>query len=146
MSRDLTSAVFWLAVAIFVALEGFTNIKLGTLRAPGPGFFPFWASILLGGLSLLLVVRSIAGSGQAQPDIIQWRGPLIVMSLVLGYLLFLELLGFLTVTFLFLILVFRFGNVAWIKSAGWSIVATAFAYAVFKHWLQVQFPRGPFGL
>jgi|SRR5918996_4249931 putative tricarboxylic transport membrane protein len=146
MSRDLASGLFWLAVAIFVSLEGFTNLKLGTLHQPGPGFFPFWGGLLLGALSLMLLARSLKSRERLGSGAIRWPALLLVLGALLGYLLFLETLGFVIVTFLFLLLLFRFGKTGWIRSGAWSVIVTTLAYALFKHWLQVQLPRGPFGL
>jgi putative tricarboxylic transport membrane protein len=146
MSRDLTSALFWLAIAVFVCLEGFTHLKLGNLRSPGPGFFPFWGGLLLGALSLILLVRSLRVRERFRTVAIPWPALLLVLGALLGYLLFLETLGFVTVTFLFLLLLFRFGKTGWIKSGGWAVIATTVAYVLFRFWLQVQLPRGPLGL
>jgi putative tricarboxylic transport membrane protein len=146
MSRDLTSALFWLAIAAFVCLEGFTNLKLGNLRSPGPGFFPFWGGLLLGTLSLILLARSLKIRERLGSAAIPWPALLLVLGALLGYLLFLETLGFVTVTFLFLLLLFRFGKTGWIKSGGWAVITTTVAYVLFRFWLQVQLPRGPLGL
>jgi putative tricarboxylic transport membrane protein len=146
MSRDLASGLFWLAIAIFVSLEGFTRLKLGTLRQPGPGFFPFWSGLLLGTLSLILLARSLKSREQLGFGATQWPALLLVLGALLAYLLFLETLGFVIVTFLFLLLLFRFGKTGWIKSTAGSVIATSLAYALFRLWLQVQLPRGLFGL
>jgi hypothetical protein len=146
MSRDLTSALFWLAIAVFVCLEGFTHLKLGNLRSPGPGFFPFWGGLLLGALSLILLVRSLRVRERFGSVAIPWPALLLVLGALLGYLLFLETVGFVTVTFLFLLVLFRFGKAGWIKSGGWAVIATTVAYVLFRFWLQVQLPRGPLGL
>jgi putative tricarboxylic transport membrane protein len=146
MSRDLTSALFWLAIAVFVCLEGFTHLKLGNLRSPGPGFFPFWGGLLLGALSLILLVRSLRVRERFGSVAIPWPALLLVLGALLGYLLFLETVGFVTVTFLFLLVLFRFGKTGWIKSGGWALIATTVAYVLFRFWLQVQLPRGPLGL
>ncbi len=146
MSRDLASGLFWLAIAIFVSLEGFTRLKLGTLRQPGPGFFPFWSGLLLGTLSLILLARSLKSREQLGFGATQWPALLLVLGALLAYLLFLEELGFVIVTFVFLLLLFRFGKTGWIKSTAGSVIATSLAYALFRLWLQVQLPRGLFGL
>jgi Tripartite tricarboxylate transporter TctB family len=146
MSRDLTGSLFWLAIAIFVCLEAFTNLKLGSLRSPGPGFFPFWGAVILGVFSLILLVRSLRIRERVGPAAIPWPALLLVLGSLLGYLLFLETLGFVTVTFLFLLLLFRSGKTGWIKSGGWAVITTTVAYVLFKFWLQVQLPRGPWGL
>lgn len=146
MSRDLTSALFWLAIAIFIAFEGFIHLKLGTLRQPGPGFFPFWGGLILGTLSLVLVVRSLKSREHFSFGAIPWPALLLVLGALLAYFLFLETVGFVTVTFLFLLLLFRFGKTGWIKSGAWALVTTALVYTLFQRWLNVQLPRGLFGL
>ena len=146
MSRDLTSGLSWLGVAIFFSIEGFTQLKLGSLRQPGPGFFPFWGGLLLGILSLVLLARSFKSRERLKSIVILWPALLLVLGALLTYLLFLETLGFVTVTFLFLLLLFRFGKTGWIKSGGWALIATSVVYLVFKFWLQVQLPRGLLGL
>jgi putative tricarboxylic transport membrane protein len=146
MSRDLTSSLFWLGLAIFVSLESWTALKLGTLRQPGPGFFPFWGAVLLGTLSLILLVRSLRSRERLNFGALRWPALVLILAALLIYLLFLEALGFVIVTFCFLLLLFRFGETGWIKSAASSVVATSLAYALFRLWLQVQLPRGWFGI
>jgi putative tricarboxylic transport membrane protein len=146
MPRDLASALFWLAIAIFVSLEGFAKLKLGTLRQPGPGFFPFWGAVILGTLSLILLARSLRSRERLNFGAVRWSALVLVLAALLIYLLFLETLGFVIVTFCFLLLLFRFGEIGWIKSAASSIVATSLAYALFQLWLRVQLPRGWFGI
>jgi putative tricarboxylic transport membrane protein len=146
MSKDLASALFWLAIAIFVSLEGFAKLKLGTLRQPGPGFFPFWGAVILGTLSLILLARSLRSRERLNFGAVRWSALVLALAALLIYLLFLETLGFVIVTFCFLLLLFRFGEIGWIKSAASSIVATSLAYALFQLWLRVQLPRGWFGI
>jgi hypothetical protein len=146
MPKDLASALFWLAIAIFVSLEGFAKLKLGTLRQPGPGFFPFWGAVILGTLSLILLARSLRSRERLNFGAVRWSALVLVLAALLIYLLFLETLGFVIVTFCFLLLLFRFGEIGWIKSAASSIVATSLAYALFQLWLRVQLPRGWFGI
>jgi uncharacterized membrane protein len=55
-------------------------------------------------------------------------------------------LGFVIVTFLFLLVLFCFAEIGWTKQAAWSAVATSLVYALFKFWLKVQLPQGPFGI
>src|SRR5215470_13966728 len=104
MSRDLTSALFWLAIAIFFSIEGLTQLKLGTLHQPGPGFFPFWAGVLLGILSLILLINSLKNRERLSLSGLKSWKLLLVTGALLAYLLLLEMLGFVTITFLFLFL------------------------------------------
>ncbi len=67
MPRDLVSGLFWLAVAIFAAVQGL-SLNLGSLNRPGPGFFPFWGGVVLGVLSVVLIVRSFRRSRRGPAD------------------------------------------------------------------------------
>jgi putative tricarboxylic transport membrane protein len=102
--------------------------------------------LLLAVFSLILLARSLRSREQLGFGAIQWRALLVVLGTVLAYLLFLETLGFVTVTFVFLLLLFCFGKTAWINSGAWSAIATVLIYALFRFWFQVQLPRGVLGL
>jgi len=145
MRRDLVSGLFWLAVAIVAAVQGF-SLKLGSLNRPGPGFFPFWGGVVLGLLSVILVVNSLRrGTAGASSRLEVASKPLVVAGAVLGYVLVLESLGFVAVTFLFLLLLFRLERRGW-GFSGLSAAAGAFAtYVLFQLWLKTQLPAGPFG-
>ena len=146
MPRDLVSAFFWLAVAIYVSFEGFTKLKLGTLRQPGPGFFPFWGGLLLDACALILLARSLKSRERLGSGAIPWPALIMVLGALLGYLLFLETLGFVIVTLLFLLALFCFAEIGWIKHVAWSVIATSLVYALFKLWLKVPLPSGLFGI
>jgi putative tricarboxylic transport membrane protein len=145
MSRDLTGALFWLAIAIFFSIEGFTHLKLGTLHQPGPGFFPFWAGVALGLLSLISLFNSLRKTDKLSLSGIKSSKLLLVTGAVLAYLLLLEALGFLTVTFLFLFLLFRIEYRGWAFSAVLALVGAVSSYVLFQLWLKTQLPAGPFG-
>ena len=71
--------------------------------------------------------------------------PLVVAAALLGYLLLLESVGFVTVTFLLLLLLFRLEQRGWAfsaVSAGAGVFAT---HVLFQVWLKTQLPTGPFG-
>jgi len=144
MPRDLVSGLFWLAVAIFAAAQGL-SLKLDSLSRPGPGFFPFWGGVVLGVLSIVLIVRSLRRVG-ARPHIRpeSWK-PLVVVGALAAYLLLLEPLGFVAVTFVFLLLLFRLEQRGWAFSAGSAAIGTLASYGLFQVWLRTQLPTGPFG-
>ena len=144
MPRDLVSGLFWLAVAIFAAVQGL-SLNLGSLSRPGPGFFPFWGGVVLGVLAVVLIVRSfrrVAASPWIRPE--SWK-PLVVVGALLAYLLLLEPLGFVAVTFLFLLLLFRLERRGWAFSAVSAAIGTLASYGLFQVWLRTQLPTGPFG-
>ena len=144
MPRDLVSGLFWLAVAIFAATQGL-SLKLDSLSRPGPGFFPFWGGVVLGVLSVVLIVRSlrrVAAGRRIRPE--SWK-PLVVVGALLAYLLLLEPLGFVAVTFLFLLLLFRIERRGWAFSAVSAALGTVASYVLFQVWLRTQLPIGPLG-
>jgi putative tricarboxylic transport membrane protein len=144
MPRDLVSGLFWLAIASFAVIQG-VALKLGTLSRPGPGFFPFWGGVVLGLLSLVLLATSLRR--RAAITLSGLRSPrlLVVTAALLGYVVLLERLGFGTVTFLFLLLLFRLERRGWVLSAVSALVGAVACYALFQLWLKTQLPVGPFG-
>jgi len=145
MSRDRVSGLFWLAVALFAAAQGLA-LKLGSLHRPGPGFFPFWGGVVLGLLAIVLVVRSpggnVPGGARLRPDNAR---PVVAVGAVFGYLLLLEMLGFVAVTFLFLLLLFRLERRSWTFSAASAGAGAVGCYVLFQLWLKTQLPTGPLG-
>jgi len=145
MPRDLVSGLFWLAVAIFAAVQGL-SLKLGNLNRPGAGFFPFWGGVVLGLLSIVLVVssrgRDAAGGSRFRPESSK---PLVVVGALLGYLLLLETLGFVAVTFSLLLFLFRLERRGWAFSIVSAAAGAFVSYVLFQLWLKTQLPTGPFG-
>ena len=146
MSRDLTSALFWLAFAIFFSIESLTQLKLGTLHQPGPGFFPFWAGVVLGLLSLILLLNSLRNQERLSLSGLKSWKLLLVAGALLAYLLLLETLGFVTITFLFLFLLLRLEYKGWVFSAVSALLGALASYAIFQLWLKTQLPTGAFGI
>jgi putative tricarboxylic transport membrane protein len=145
MSRDLISGLFWLAIAIFFSIEGLTHLKLGTLHQPGPGFFPFWGGVVLGLLSLVLLLNSLKNRDRLSLSGLKSSKFLLATGAILAYLLLLETLGFVTITFLFLFLLLRLEYKGWVFSAVSALVGAVSCYALFQLWLKTQLPAGPFG-
>jgi putative tricarboxylic transport membrane protein len=145
MSRDRVSGLAWLAVALFAAAQGL-SLGLGSLHRPGPGFFPFWGGVVLGLLSILLVVRSPALDAPTAARLrLDTAKPVVAAGAILGYLLLLEVLGFVPVTFLFLLLLFRLERRSWTFSAASAAVGAVGSYGLFQLWLKTQLPTGPLG-
>lgn len=146
MSRDLISSLFWLAVAIFFVGDSVMRLTFGTLHQPGPGFFPFWAGVVLAILSLISLFRSLKKRDILSLSAFKSPKLLLVTGALLAYLLLLEQLGFLLVTFLFLFLLFRMEYKGWTFSALLALIAAFSCFAIFQLWLKTQLPVGLFGL
>ena len=145
MSRDLISSLFWLAVAVYFTVEGFISLQLGTLGQPGPGFFPFLGGVMLGILSLIQFVKSLRNRDTLSLPGLKSSKFLLAIGATLAYLLLLEQIGFVTITFLFLFLLFRSGYKGWLISATLALAGAVSSYALFRLWLKTQLPAGPFG-
>lgn len=147
MSRqDKLAALGWFAIAVAISLQSL-RLPLGTLKDPGAGFFPFWSGVILGGLSLLGYFRSSVVTGEESSVLreVRERWPkltLVILALV-GYAVGLELLGFLLVTFGFLLLLFRtIEPVRWSIALPGSALFSVAVYTLLKVWLGVQLPGG----
>ena len=145
MSRDLISSLFWFAVAIYFSIEGFIHLTVGTLSQPGPGFFPFLGGVVLGLLSLIQLLKSIKTRDSISLPGLKSSKFLLAIGATLTYLLLLEQIGFVTITFLFLILLFRSEYKDWTISATFALAGAVSSYALFRLWLKTQLPAGPFG-
>ena len=55
----ITGTVF-LLLAAFIAVESL-KLRYYTALGPGPGFFPFWLSLILAGLSIIMLVQAGLG-------------------------------------------------------------------------------------
>jgi putative tricarboxylic transport membrane protein len=144
MRRDRVSALFWLAVAIFAAAQGFA-LKLGSLHQPGPGFFPFWGGVVLAVLSLVLIVKSRNARSTAPLIGAGWIRLLVVAGAILGYVVLLERVGFVAVTFVFLVVLLRLERRGWLFSAATAGAGTVASWVLFQLWLKTPLPVGPFG-
>jgi len=147
--HDLVSGLFWLGISIFVSFRAI-QLGIGFFSNPGPGFILFWSSLILGTLSIILVIKGILGKGRQRMLADSWRGlkwnhalvTLIALSL---YASFLTQIGFLLMTFGFMILLYALGKTKpWVTVTG-AFVTIMLAYIIFHFALQIQFPRGILG-
>lgn len=132
-------------------MAGSLRMSIGRLGEPGPGFLPLWVGALLVLTSLALFIRSLRlektdakvfGLGRREGFKVLTTS----LSLIL-YAFLLKPLGFALVTLLLLVFLFRvIGDLTWKVSIAGPIITTCFFYLLFKVWLEVQFPMGPFGM
>lgn len=147
--RDLLSALFWLAISIFICVEAIQT-SLGTFKYPGPGFLPFWSGVVLGTLAIVLTVKSILEKkrGKRIKDLwkgMEWNKVILVLLSLFIYAVFLTRLGYLITTFGFMVLLFGLRkSKQWIRWLSALITALA-TYIIFYVWLEVQLPKGIFG-
>jgi hypothetical protein len=145
------AAAVWVVLGVAVAVAG-SRMQLGTLAAPGSGFLPTLAGTVLAGLGSAALYGEWAaardgGRARARAVVVgeRWRVGLTVAALV-AYGVLLGRLGLVATTFLVLGVVFRFvARLGWVASLGWAVGATVFSHVLFRVWLKVPFPPGPWG-
>jgi putative tricarboxylic transport membrane protein len=143
---DVIAAAFWLAIALGIAYAG-RDLGLGRLNEPGSGFMIFWVGVVMAALSaaaLVAALRQPAGDGLASLwSGLRWHTVPYVIVLLLGYAWLLPVLGFVAVTVLLLVTLFRTVDPrGWVASIAGAVVITAATYLVFGRWLGTQLPAG----
>ena len=148
IARHRAAAAALLLFGLAGAFEA-RRLAVGGPSRPGPGFFPFWLAVTLCLVAVLLLLQrgeSIAARGFAPAAGL--RRDKVVLTLLggLGYALLVEPLGFTATTFVFLLfLLTLIEPQRWVASIAISVVTAAASYVVFKVWLAVQLPVGPWG-
>lgn len=147
---DRISGSFWFIFSVIVSIESY-RLGLGTLHQPGPGFLFFWASVFLGIMSLVILIRAVEKKKAGEPEVSifgkqnKTKIVLVLISLFL-YALLMEKLGFILVTLL--LFVFLLGVIEkkrWLFTIFVSIAVTVVAYLIFEIWLKSQLPKGLLG-
>jgi putative tricarboxylic transport membrane protein len=142
--RDIGVAALTLAFGVLASCES-ARLPFGTVRNPGPGFFPWWASVVLALLALVLLVRALAlhstPVGKGSGGIAKVGALLVVLG---GYVFLLDSLGYLLSTFLLVLFMLRWIDTQrWAIALGMAAITSAGSYVVFAIWLSIPLPRGP---
>jgi putative tricarboxylic transport membrane protein len=142
--RDIGVAALTL---IFGAAAAYESAKLpfGTVRNPGPGFFPWWTSVVLDLLALILLAQALTlrstAVGKGSGRIAKVAALLIVLG---AYIVLLDPLGYLLSTFLLVLFMLRWIDTQrWTVALGMAAITSVVSYVVFAIWLSIPLPRGP---
>jgi hypothetical protein len=147
---DLITGCVLMALSGFVIWESLRMPPSATF-GPGPGFLPFWIGVIVAGLALILFLT--AWMRRVDPDappLFPGRSALTAVGLVLLalalYTIFMETLGFLANTLLFVTFLMAVVQRAGLKTtAAVAVLTTAGLYTVFHLLLGITLPRSPFG-
>ena len=149
---DQWSGLLLLAVAVAICW-GSLQMAYGELRSPGPGFYPFWLGVLLGGMALALIVASTMNAGEGKDlleilhEKVRRRNMLLVLAALILYGALLDVIGFLIGTLLLMILLLRYVEPQpWKSVFGWAVGGTLAAYAIFEVWMKLRLPKGILGI
>jgi len=147
-SLDQQSSFFWMIISAAVVFLS-SKLPFGGFVSPGAGFLPFLIGILMFLLSLILFVQSLL-KGDKEVKVLWAKGGtgrvlLILLSLVF-YGLFLDMLGFILMTFLLMSFLFlAVGRQRKILVIPLALFSALGCYVVFQVWLNVLLPKGIFG-
>ncbi len=147
---DLWSSTAWSLIGLGFVLGGL-RLGVGRWNSPSPGFMPVIIGGILFVLSAALWVKSLWTRKLAQDTIGFWKGKgswvriLLSLSALVFYLFFLNYLGYLLTTFIFIhFLTQVVSKKGWAWSAVIALLASITSYAMFKIWLEVPLPMGFF--
>jgi putative tricarboxylic transport membrane protein len=143
--RGRIEALLWALFGLYVMYQGFL-LKLGTARAPKPGFMIFWvgvAIVILSGLFFIEAVRTPDRDHEPLWRGVGWfRGAKLLAALFL-YVSVFKFLGFIVSTFLLLVYMFKgLEPQSWPSALLLSAATVAICYLVFGVFLELQFPPG----
>ncbi|HEX6529678.1 MAG TPA: tripartite tricarboxylate transporter TctB family protein [Burkholderiales bacterium] len=137
-----------LALALFFALLGALWI-VAALRmplwsgfVPDSGFMPLWYGAVLVALSAAIVFLNHERKTEEPVG-----KPLVVIAVIAATILGFDLVGFAPSIFLLLLVLFAaVERLPMLRSLAVAAGTTAVLYLVFKTWLRVPLPAGPFGI
>lgn len=144
-SSEFWGGLFWLAAGAFVTWSG-SDLGLGKVNDPGPGFALFWIGVLTIGFSASIIARSMRASGAPLGMLwagTRWPKVLLVVALLLAYGWLFEAVGFIPLSIgLLLILMFVVDPVKpWIAVPVAVLMPLGVHHVVTK-WLKIQMPAG----
>ena len=136
-----------LTCAVFGALWIATALGLPYLGdyAPGSGFLPLWLGVCLLALSAIHVVTSLRAPVADAPAG-HWRKVVAVTIGLIVCVAVIEKLGFVVAVAGYLLFLLRaVEKESWRTSLGVSVGTIAVLFGLFRVWLQVPLPKGPWG-
>jgi putative tricarboxylic transport membrane protein len=146
--KDLFSSLFFILLSIYVCWES-VHLRIGTFSKPGPGFIPLLSGLVLGFLGMIVFLRALIAKplrGTISKETSPWTYLVFTFCSMIGFVLFMDDLGFNLTTFLFVgILLKVVEKKSWIIAIVSAIGVALGAYIVFDLLLKSQLPRGPFG-
>lgn len=156
--KELTSGILLVLVAGGYLLYN-TRHALDTLANPGPGVFPLAVGLLLASVATWQVAhaggrlmaaprepqdRLVTGESKGSPQsTTTGRVPLCLVAILVLYLIVLSWIGFLSSTFILVIIASRLmGSPGWGRPIALAVGIVLGCYFLFSVWLKVPLPTG----
>ena len=144
VSRDVVVAGLALAFGAAAIVES-AKLPLGTVRNPGQGFFPWWTSVVIVLLAIILLAQALTSRSRTSQHTPGRIAQVTALLLVLAaYTFLLDYLGYLICTFLLVLFMLRATDPQrWTVAVSMALFTAVGSYVVFAIWLSVPLPRGP---
>jgi putative tricarboxylic transport membrane protein len=147
----------WSGLALSILAVGMIwaalGLPYGNIHNPGPGFFPLWLGVILGGMSIALFVQTTRGKESERTlqeileEDVRWGKVLLVLAVLIIYAFLMDYIGFLIVTFLLMIVLLRFIEPQpWKVVIGWALGGSVGSYLIFEVWMKLRLPKGFLGI
>ena len=143
------TAIFLFFFSVFVAYESH-KLKYYTPLGPGPGFFPFWLSLVLAALSVAMFYQATFKESQPMPDDffdskLGYLRALAICGAWVWATALLKPLGYrFTMMVFFPFLLLTLGRVRWYTIILFTVLGSVVTYWVFTRVLRVVLSVGPF--
>ncbi len=142
---DMGSSVFLMVLGGLVAWQA-EKLSIGGIHAPGPGFFPFYLSLLLILIGIAIFVQGLREKPEQKEAAPRKMRMAVTLIAIFIYPFLLEPLGYLLTTFLLMLLIIKMMlEKVWWFAPSLAFVISLFSYIIFKMWLQVLLPTGFLG-
>ncbi len=144
--KDRYTSIIWAAFGLYIAFEGY-RLELGAVNDPKPGFFVFWAGIILSSLSIALFFQTLfypkeegAEEKILWKDLQRSKGIKLMASLFI-YVLVFPWLGFISSSFLLLLFLFMgLQPMRWQVALPLTFITITLFYLIFEVFLGCHFP------
>jgi len=145
------TAVLCIVFAAFVMRRSLA-MKLYTPLGPGPGFFPFWLSLLFGALAAIMLAHAtLRRSEPASTDLLAtragYRRIAAILGALVGAIVLMDPLGFrLTSLGFYLFLLTSLSRPTWILTLVIAVAGSFGVYHMFANLLRITLPVGLLGI
>ena len=147
-NRDLLSSLLCIVIGALFSMGAF-KYGLGRVFKPGPGLYPLIISTVFISLSLVHLLSTLRKPQEKSPPFFpqedSWRKSLLSLVALFGYGFFIETLGYVCTTLLFMGFVLKFvGLQKWKTVFTAALLSTVCSYLLFVTLLKSPLPTGPF--
>ena len=140
--KDFFAGIMFLVIAVIAVVEA-RSYSFGTATKMGPGYFPVALGIVLGGLGLVLMLRSLVISGE-RLEAFQLRPLGILVIAIIGFGLIVPTLGLaLSLTLVTFASALASRDVRVLEAAALGVGIAALSVLIFVYGLRMQLPIWP---